>query len=555
MMRWTILLFIFSSWQLAAQNLDQIKIDKPNVYLDGSLSLGVRSFGSSRPSINNNSSFGYLANARLNLHVYDFSLPFSYRLGDQLNLPSLPSFKYWGLSPKYKALQLHLGHRSIRFSDHTLAGIQTFGYGFAINTKGFQLQLSRGTLDRQRPERVIYNTRVLQRKEKKYTAGSIRIGSSNNYLKYALLSAKEAQGLADSIPARTNLVNELTFKRQLGKVVFIKSNVALSYVDSNEEDFITLSDTSSSLAVKSVELLGNAPDAGSKIGLLYGASIGVQSKGFSLSLDFDHIDRSFETFGRNFQITDVRTYTVKNRFQLLKNKLMVNSRVGLQQNNLQDDKANNSTRWITNVNITGRSDAGHIISAHISNFNLEKENLYVVGQDSFSFSFNALTIGVSPQLQFGNSRLIGNFTMTKNINERLDEANSIGQKLQLASVTYEIPLADNDNMIILGANYSKLSADFLNDKLYGVTMGVQLIRRDKLQFRFQYNPNINNTQSEDHFLTHVLNLNTQYIIGKQQSLYLSAYYQKLGGIQAIRDNQIRIGYTWKFNTSKKNTNL
>ena len=552
MMRWITIILVLMCCNISAQDLENINVKIPDVYLDGNISVGMRSFGSSRSSTFQNSGLGYLASARLNLHIHNLSLPFSYRMGDQLSLPSLPSFKYWGLSPKYKSMQLHIGHRSMRFSDHTLAGIQTYGVGFEITRKRLHIQFSRGSLNRQRPERVIYNSRIRSRKEKKYTAASVRIGSTKNHLKYAIFSSKEQESDLDTTPARFNLVNEFSFKRQLGSHFFVASNIAVSYIDSDVDNFITLDDESSSLALKSTEIFGANPGINSKVGVLYGGSLGLQMSRFGLSLDFDHIDRTFETFGRNFQITDVRTYSLKNRLQLFNNSIIINSRLGLQQNNLNDDKANTSTRWITNINLIARSSEGHTLTTNISNFNLEKENLYVVGQDSFSFSFSALTIGLSPQIIIGESRLIGNFNYTKNNNDRQDIEVDFGQRLILGSVIYEVPILGKTTLLQIGVNYSRLTSEVFSETLIGLTLGTQWQLGEKFRIDFRYNPNRNAKKQEDSYMTHVMHLQGNYAFSKKQNLFLSAYYQKVGGISALRDNQIRIGYRWKF-TTKNNS--
>jgi len=549
-MRWIIAFLVIWVWDLSAQNLENISIKKPNVYVDGNISLGLRSFNSSSPLANRNSGFGYLGNARLTLHVSQFSFPISYRTGDQLNLPSTPSFKYWGLSPKYKSFQLHIGYRSLRFSDHTLAGVQTYGIGFSLNKKNFKLQASRGILDRQRPERVIYNSRVLPRKEKNYLASSIRFGNTKNHIKYAVLSSKEKESLQDSVPPRLNLVNELGAKKQLG-VFFVASNIAISYVE-EKDDFLLIQDSTSSPLLKVQETFGANPNISSKIGLLYGGSLGFQTKSFSLSLDYNQIDRSFESFGRNFQITDVRTYSVKNRFQFFNNSLLINSRIGLQQNNLGDDKANTSTRWITNINILARSKGGFILNTNVSNFNMEKENVFVVGQDSLSFSFNAVTVSLSPQFQFGKSRFIGNLNFTKNISDTEGQEANQKQNLLLGSVAYEVPIGSNTSMVSFGLNYSKFSTDFFNEKLIGLTIGTQLDWKEKFILNLQYNPNRNLSESEDGFLTHVVSLNGNYKIRPKQNLFFNAYYQNIGGLNQLRENQIRFGYRLQFST-KPNT--
>ena len=103
-----LVLLLFASLNLQAQDLENLEIKPPKVQVSGNISAGLRFFNSDRPNLFNNSTFGYLGSARVNVKIGQFVLPFSYRLGDQLNLPDIPSFQYWGLSPRYKGLTVHL---------------------------------------------------------------------------------------------------------------------------------------------------------------------------------------------------------------------------------------------------------------------------------------------------------------------------------------------------------------------------------------------------------------------------------------------------------------
>ena len=83
-------------------------------------------------------------NANLNLSFMNIvNAPFSFTISQQNKSFSQPQpFNRFGISPTYKGLTVHLGHRTLSFSDFTLAGNLFFGVGLEYKPDHHPLRVS-----------------------------------------------------------------------------------------------------------------------------------------------------------------------------------------------------------------------------------------------------------------------------------------------------------------------------------------------------------------------------------------------------------------------------
>ncbi len=542
-------LLLLTKFNGICQLSNPIQKSKSPFYITGNLTSGVRSFRSNNYGLNRNSKIGYLANINLNIHIFDFVLPFSYRLGDQVNHPSIPSFQYWGFSPKYKSLQLHVGHRSLFYSKNTLAGMQSYGLGIDLNLKSFRFKLSRGILNRRQDRRTLYGYNLNQRKERTYTAGQLRLGKRKNYFKWDVLVANEKNQNQDTLSPRFNLVNECTFRLQISSLLRLESNAALSYVDNKNQDFYPIENDHA--VIHFIERLGRSPNLSSKVGFLYSANLTLEKKGNSLSLEAQQIDLGFETFGRNFQVTDLRAYTVKGRLGLFKRKVYLTSKIGWQFNNLQNLKSSNTSRIVSNINLSIRPNKSLQLQINASNFSIEKENIFVVGQDSFSFNYNALISSFAMIWNKKRSTFSWNTNYSKNSNTSTENTQKSSITLINGAFDWTYLLTPKGRSAFsLGCNYTSISQPSYSSEMYGISLAPSY--HDKsVNIRLSYAPLYQVKSDAPNFISHQLNARIQYLINKSHKLFLTAYYQKINDVQNIQENQFRLGYSWTFNTKKQ----
>ncbi len=124
-----LLTLILTSIAVWSQDLGQIG-NAPPVTLKGGVNARTSFHGSNRDGDDSTPLSGMIS-GNLSLSIYGLSLPFSFAVSTDDYSFSQP-FNQFGLSPQYKWVTAHLGHRNITHSPWTLSGHQIFGAGFEI---------------------------------------------------------------------------------------------------------------------------------------------------------------------------------------------------------------------------------------------------------------------------------------------------------------------------------------------------------------------------------------------------------------------------------------
>ena len=526
-----------------AQDLEQLDLKPPRVELSGSLTGGLRLFNSNRPNLYNNSDFGYIGIARINLKVGNFLLPFSYRLGDQLNLPNIPAFRYWGLSPRYKGLTLHLGYRSNRFSRNTLENIQQYGLGLEWQVKDFNFKVSKGILNRDRIGRVIFNTTITPLRERPYIAAAAAYKKGYNELTVAVLSAKEAANSTDTIAVKNRVV-EIVAGKSLGKKIRTKISVAGSYTERDRAPLFSFFEDKDWL-VQTGNFLGGQPNLTTKTGLLLDASAGYHAKRFSLAASIRQVDAGFETFGRNFQLNDLRAYTLKTGIHLLKHKLIFNASVGIEENNIRELRANQSERFITNANLSYRASSGASLQLNLSNFNLEKANEFVVGRDSFNFSYQSLNIALTSFIPAGQSQISTSINYVRNSNDQPGNT-FVSTGFYYGQINFNHANHERTWQWQIGLHSYYTSTGEIDITSVGGNIGCSgKVWQEKLQLDIRYVPNRRLSDTELEW-THLLHGDISYQTSPKSKIFLQHYTQIIQQPDTIHENQTRLGFQFNF---------
>lgn len=537
------MVLLITGLSLKAQDLENLEAKPPKLEVSGSINGGLRFFNSDRPNLFNNSDFGYFGAARVNLKVGNFLLPFSYRLGDQLNLPDIPAFRYWGLSPKYKGLTLHIGHRSNRFTTNTLNNIQQYGLGLEWQVKDFNFKVSRGILNRDRLGRTIYNTTISPLRERPYVAAAAGYKKGYNELTIAALSAKEEANSVDSI-ARKNRVIELVAGKSIREKFRAKVSASGSYTERDRSALFPLFEEDDWL-VQTGELLGGSPNLTTKTGLLLDADAGYYTQGFNIAAGFRQVDSGYETFGRNFQLNDLRAYTIRTGVHLFKHKLILNASIGIEQNNIRGLRAGQSDRLISNVNLNYRGQSGAGFQLNVSNFNLEKANEFIVGRDSFNFSYRSLNIALNSFIPIGQSHFSSSLNYVRNSNSQL------GPALTTTDFYYgQLNFAHSNQAKTLrlqfGVHAYYTSANEIDITSVGGNVGLTgTYFENKLRINVRYVPSQRLSGSESEW-THLVHGDINYQTTSKSRVFLQHYTQLIQETEAFAESQTRLGFQLNF---------
>lgn len=130
-----VLFICVSQVRVSAQDLETIK-DQKLLKVNGGVSVNT-TFYDAQGIDNRRDPFYWMLNANLNFNILNIiQAPFSMTLSQQDKKFSQPQpFNRFGMSPRYKMVTAHLGHRSMNFSEYTLAGTMFLGAGVEVTPK------------------------------------------------------------------------------------------------------------------------------------------------------------------------------------------------------------------------------------------------------------------------------------------------------------------------------------------------------------------------------------------------------------------------------------
>src|SRR5690606_19845114 len=140
----------------------------------------------------------YFLNANPVLTVYGVNIPVHILFSSQTVGTQFSAFNRFGLSPQYKWAKLHLGWRSLDFSQFTLNGQQILGAGFTLDPGKFRLAFMQGRFNEAVTNISTFNnlnnhSSVFNRKG---FAAKIGYGSDAHFLEFTYLQAKDQIGRA-----------------------------------------------------------------------------------------------------------------------------------------------------------------------------------------------------------------------------------------------------------------------------------------------------------------------------------------------------------------------
>lgn len=349
------LLLVLASVIVHGQNLENIK-DQPPVRLTSGLALQTTFYRVNEIPYRRQP-FNWSLSGTPVLHIYGMSLPFSFYFSNQ-QLGFQQPFNQFGISPTYKWATAHLGYSSVKFSDYTLAGRRFLGAGAELNPGKWRLGFVYG-----RFQKAVEQDSVVQATPEGYLSGvpngafarkgfaaKVGYGTAQNYVDLVILrAADDTTSLSDSLSFELLTPEENTavgmkhrFSGESG--IYWESDAAISYYtrDANAEAVDT-GDVPSFL-YKIFD-----PKIASQLTYAATSRVGYDGKAFRASLRYRRISRDFKTMGAYYFQTDLQEYAVQMGTGLFQKKLQLRGNIGIQENNLGNDRLQTTKRVIASL--------------------------------------------------------------------------------------------------------------------------------------------------------------------------------------------------------------
>ena len=349
-----VLSLFFAAGNTYAQDLGNLGDQKP-ISLDGAITVsGTKYSVAGGPARRPPTSWTLIGTPTLG--IYGVSLPFTFILSDQESDFRQP-FDQFGVSPSYKWVTLHLGYNSLSYSKYSLAGITFLGAGIDLTPGPLRLSAMYGRFQRAvemdtapQSQTYSYVQPAYQRMGFAVKAG---YGSQTSFIDFIYLHAADdsnsLQRRPDSlnifpeentvfaINTRLQIIQQLAFEAE-GAASFFTRDIRAPMIDSGNipqslTSLIQVHSSTSLLFANNVGLVFNVPH-------------------FSTRLGYERIEPDFNSLGAYYFTSDVENYTIAPSFDLFSNKFRASGSIGIQNDNLLNNKIARTQRVIGSGNMS-----------------------------------------------------------------------------------------------------------------------------------------------------------------------------------------------------------
>jgi hypothetical protein len=356
------------------------------------------------------------------LTIYGMALPFNLMFASQNKSFNTP-FNRYGVSPYYKWVKLHLGWRSLHFSQFTLGGQQMLGAGFELTPGKFRAAFMYGKFNNAVTDISLYNNlnSNIPLYKRKGFAAKIGYGSAASFIEFSYLQAKDDSnslkiGGALPLPPAANQVagvkGQITFFKKLS----LRADAAASYYTRNTASALVDVDNSFT------KLAATNPNGSSRVAFAGEAALGYRFKAGNVELKYRRIDPNYQSMGAFYMQTDIEQYTAGFNLAFLHNKIHLRVHAGTQKNNLAKTAVNDSRRTIGNIalNISPSSVFG--IDLNYSNYGISQQLIpkftdptAIVRYDSVRISQVNQSFTISPHLAINKANVQHLFNLQANL--------------------------------------------------------------------------------------------------------------------------------------------
>ena len=378
--------------------------------------------------------FMWQLNLNMSINILGvINAPFSASISSQAAELSTPQpFNSFGISPKYKAVTLHLGYRSINLSEFSLSGSQFLGIGVEVKPKDAFVKGK--VLWGRFAKPVFFNpdgTIATKPSYARYGWGTgITFGSTpKSETTVNIFKAKDDPNSLDvdvadieTKPA-DNLVLGISTKQEITKKISFDAEADISFY-TNDLTVPAEVDQGNSYA-NNIFLFGYNGTSEFKKAIIGG--INYKPDFAKFKLQYRRVDPGYRTLGTSFINNDYEDINLKTSFSLFDKKTGISLSGGVQRNNLNGNKASKLLRLIGSVAVSHTINEKWSASANFSNFSSRTRQTIVITFDSLQFVQTTKAAG------FALTRSISNDNSNTSLNIAFNYQDAIVNKIRMTS--------------------------------------------------------------------------------------------------------------------------
>ncbi len=365
--------------------------------------------------------FGFMANGNVQVQLGAINIPLSFSYNNMQGSLSKP-FQQYGASPYYKWAKLHLGYRSLNFSPYVYAGRTFNGVGIELTPGIWNITAFTGKLRNffSIQDTVVSGALVLPTFDRNIQGAKIGIGKRNKFELSAVKVKDEAGSSPTSIlNPQDNLVFGAGLNFRFFKSIQFTLNTASSIFTNNTNATIP-EDLQNEL--KRYENIHQV-NATSRISFAGDAGITYNRRQFSLGLKYKRVNPYYYSLATNFIQNDIENYTINTSIGMLKRKLRLRGSLGIQKDNLSNQKAYTSNRLIGSATAIYLPKKELNMMFRYSNYQHENSSGLAIINDTIKILTTTNTIMFNSNYKYYTTELLSSsFNINVFNNYQIDES-------------------------------------------------------------------------------------------------------------------------------------
>ncbi len=532
------------------------------VYVSGRVSIST-TFNTINGIDARKPAFSYVLNGSPSLHIGSFVLPFGVLFSNYRRNFSQP-FNQYGISPKYKGIKLHIGHRSINWSKYSMGGHRFYGLGGETNLGKIRLGYVQGRFLKATNPDTTTNYRIASRPSFKRTGYAIKLGFGNTktYIDFVYFKAKDDIKSLDSVQRlrlkpKENTVLGLKGLIKISKKWKFKLDLGVSGLnrDSRNDD---ISIDSTSGVIKFAKIIFT-PKVSAQICVAKELSLNYKSKRFGIDMKYKNIDPNYTSLGTYYLRTDISHISVGSFISLADRKYYFSFRYGIENDNVHEQKLQTTKRTVFSSNILLRPNKFFGLMAQYSNFGLLQDSKLISISDTTRLNNIMKSLIINPNVNIEAAGLNHNISLIYS-NQTLDDKNKFTVVYtSIKTKSYTINYIANhktgwSGRIGWNKNTSILSAGIAESNGFSFGLNKRFNKKGiSVNASFFYNQNkYENTKNG---FTSRISSNLKWSFFKNHSITIS-YYRLVNKSlhnevsSSFTENNIRTTYSYRFTTKK-----
>jgi hypothetical protein len=550
----SILLMLFSFYAIG-QELSNIGTT-PIIKIAGGITLN-QTYNWSDVSGSYSKPYAYTLAANLNLSIYGWSVPLSGIYSNRKWSYQQP-FNQFSVNPSYKWIKLYIGYNSLSFSNYTLNGHRFFGGGIEITpTEHFKISAMAGRMQQRIFPDTTGNivpayTRFGSGLKTEYTFGIGNIAFSTFYAKdnpnsligYDSLTVRPAENLTMSLSGNISLHQNIRINAEYSTSIYT-NDIQCDKTDKYKwiPFYRARSSTYQYNAIKTA--------------ISYTSIIG------SLGLGYERVDPGYATLGAYSTVNDFVNYTFNYSGQVIPEKLTFATSIGLQQDNLNNTKAQKNQQWVGSANIgftpaksvsTNISYSNFRYYTHVKNgFEDINNTTPYTNTDTLDFTQISQSIGCSVSInpqgsEFTKHSVIISSNIQLASQQQPDNTNQSDNQFYNGVLGYTYTRVKENLSISLNMNYNLNKADTIKTTTMGPSLSMRkLFFEKKMNTTLSLSYNQNRTGNQIQSDVTILRTGAGYTMQNHNIDFNVVWAKRNKRTENKRSNDLVFNLTYRYN--------